>query len=208
MTNLEVMDRAVSYTSGVWMNAYYNQVQTGAISYGALEEQANEYSAQVLFKVLNSPDGMCNDYTRTDNLRYDMANLGGDSIKTELLKNVVNVAVYHKNNDTVFGNQIGTEITNDMSSDQVAVVLFNKLVEQGVESGYESLNDPKVMMNVCKVFSRYRKPGMKETLDNIAKTNNAAMYVNNEIDTYYARFGDRSKSNDTTVLDGASFGSK
>ena len=200
MTNLEVMDKAVSFTKGAWMKAYYSRVQNGNISYGDLEEQAIEYSSQALCKVLNSENGMCSDYTRTDNLRYDMANLGKDSIKTELLKNVVNVATFHKMNDTIFGNHIGTVITDGMSSDQVAVVLFNDIAENGVESGYNKLSDSMALESVCKVFSRYRTGNMKQTLDNISKTNSAAMYVNNEIDTYYARYGDRPKGVDTTVL--------
>lgn len=205
LTNLETMDKAVSFTMGAYMTAYNRYVEDGSITYGDLERQAIEYSALALYKVLKAPYGMCSDYTRKDNLRYDMANLGGDSIKTELLKNIVNVAIYHKMHDTVFGNLIGEGISSNMSSEQVAVVMFNNMTIHGAQKGYELLNDPNILLNACRVFADHRREGKKEILDNIAVTNSAAVYVNNEIDTYYARYGDMPKKGDTTVLDNSEY---
>ena len=205
LTNLETMDKAVSFTTGAYMAAYNKYVEEGILTDRELEKQAIEYSARALYKTLNAPYGMCSDYTRKDNLRYDMANLGEDRMKTELLKNIVNVATYHKMNDTTFGNQIGEVVLPNMASDQVAVIIFNNIVEHGAEKGYELLNNPNVLLNACRVFADHRREGKKETFDHIATTSGAAMYINNEIDTYYARYGDRQKNDDTTVLDSSGY---
>lgn len=188
MTNLETMEKGCYYTRTSYMNAYYNQLTSSE-----LDSQSIEYSAISLYNVLNSPDGMCNHYTRQGNLRYDMAALGKDSIKNELLKNVVNVAVYQRLNDTRAGNELGDLIRPGMSSDQVAVVLMNAMVNNGVEKGYEMLDDPNVLLSACQSFAQYRREGLKEVMDNISVTNQAAIYMNNELDIYYARYGDRPK---------------
>lgn len=198
MTNLEIMERGTSFTTGAYMKAYYSEVEKGNIDYYDLENAALAYSGNVLVKTIHSSNGMCEGYTRKGNLRYDMASIGKDGIETELLKNVVCVATYHKINDTIFGNHIGDVITPDMADDQIAVVLFNNIVNAGAKKGYELLGDPNVLSSVCRSFSRYRREGQKEVLDNIAKTNNAAMFVINELDTYYAKYGDRPKMQDNT----------
>lgn len=46
--------------------------------------------------------------------------------------------------------------------------------------------------------------GNDHTMDYIARTNQAAIYMNNELDVYYARYGDRPKGVDVSGLD--SFG--
>lgn len=197
MTNLEIMEKATSFTTGAYMNAFYKKVENGEMDYYDLERNAIEYSATAIRKVLYASDGMCNDYTRNGNLRYDMASIGGDAIKKELLKNIVNVAVYQRMNDTRAGNELGCNIRSGMTDDGVAVVIFNNMVEHGPERGYEMLSEPGVLSCACWSFAYYRREGKKEVLDNIAKTNNSAMYVNNELDIYYARYVESSKSNST-----------
>lgn len=196
MTNLEIMEKGCYYTKTAYMNAYHDK-----LSSADLDAQSVSYSAQSLYKVLESPDGICNDYTRQGNLRYDMAGLGKDSIKNELLKNIVNVAVYQRLNDTRAGNELGGVIRPGMSSDQIAVVVMNAMVNDGVEKGYEMLNDPNVLFSACQSFAQYRRPGLDHIMDNIAVTNQAAMYMNNELDTYYARYGDRPMGIDVSSLD-------
>lgn len=196
MLNLETMEKGCYYTTTAYMNAYYSQLTSSE-----LEAQSVAYSAQSLYKVLESPDGMCNDYTRNGNLRYDMAGLGKDSIKNELLKNIVNVAVYQRLMDTRAGNELGSVIRPGMSSDQIAVVVMNAMVNEGVEKGYEMLNDPNILFSACQSFAYYRREGIKQTMDNIAATNQAAAYMNNELDTYYARYGERPKGVDVSGLD-------
>lgn len=197
MTNLETMDRGIHYTTHAYMVAYQSTMSSSELS-----EKAAVYSAQSLYKVLSSENGMCNDYTRQGNLRYDMASLGKDAIKNELLKNVVNVATYQVTNDTRAGNELGTVIRPGMSSDQIAVIVFNAMSREGVEKGYEMLNDPNVLFSACQSFAYYRGSISRiNSMDNIAETNNVAMYMNNELDTYYARYGDRPMGVDTTGLD-------
>lgn len=204
MTNLEIMEKAASFTTGAYMNAYYKEVSSGNITYGDLESLAIKYSGNAIIKTLYSPNGMCSDYTRQDNLRFDMAGIGADGIKNELLKNVVNVAVYHKMNDDRASNVLGDVYSSTFTDDQTAVMVFNSMVNNGVESGYKQLENPEVLGSVARVFAHYRREGKKETLDNIATTNNAAIYLNNELDTYYAKYG---RSNGTYEDDG-SYGGK
>lgn len=186
MTNLETMERGIYYTTTAYMNAYYNTKSSVE-----LENDAVAYSAQALYKVINAPDGMCNDYTRKGNVIYDMAALGKDAIQNELLKNIVNVARYQVLNDTRAGNELGGVIRPGMSSDQIAVVVFNAMVNGGVEKGYEMLSDPNILFSACQSFADYRREGKKQVMDNIAMNDNAAMYMQNELDTYYARYGAR-----------------
>lgn len=196
MSNLETMEKGCYYTRTAYMNAYHDK-----LSSIDLESQSIAYSAQSLYKVLESPDGMCSDYTRNGNLRFEMAGLGKDGIKNELLNNMVNVAVYQRLNDTRAGNELGSEIRPGMTSDQIAVVVMNAMVNEGVEKGYEMLNDPNVLFSACESFAYYRREGIKQTMDYVASTNQAAMYMHNELDTYYARYGDRPKGVDVSSLD-------
>ena len=62
---------------------------------------------------------------------------------------------------------------------------------EGVEKGYEMLNDPNILFSACQSFADYRRPGKQESMDYIASNNKAAIYLNNELDVYYARNGDR-----------------
>ena len=186
MTNLETMEKGCYYTRTSYMNAYYNQLTSAE-----LDSQSIEYSALSLYNVLNSQDGMCNNYTRQGNLRYDMAELGKDSIKNELLKNIINVAIYQRINDTRAGNELGDVLRPGMNGDQIAVVLMNSMVNSGVEKGYEMLENPDVLFSACHSFAHYRREGLKEIMDNISVTNPLALYMNNELDTYYAKYGDR-----------------
>ena len=204
MSNLEIMEKASSFTTGAYMNAYYKEVSNGNISYNDLENMAINYSANAIIKTMYSADGMCNDYTRQGNLRFDMAGIGVDGIKNELLKNVVNVATYHRKNDTRASNTLGDKYQSTMTDDQTSVMLFNDMVNNGVEGAYRQLENPEVLGSVARSFAYYRREGKKEVLDNIAKTDNAAMYINNELDTYYARYGRRNE----TYNDYGSYGGK
>lgn len=200
MTNLEIMNFGITSTTNRYMEAYQHNMTPSE-----LDVKSAAYSAQALYKVINAPDGMCNDYTRKNNLRFEMASLGKDAIKNELLKNVVNVATYQVINDTRAGNELGTIIRPEMTNEQIAVVLFNAMVREGVEKGYEMLNDPNILYSACESFAFYQGSiKRKNTMDNISETNPAAIEMNNELDIYYARYGDRKAplGVDTTSLDG------
>lgn len=187
MTNLDIMNFGITDTTHRYMEAYRN-----SMSPIELEQKAAEYSGGALYKVVTSQDGMCSDYTRRNNLRYEMAALGKDAIKNELLKNVVNVATYQVVNDTRAGNELGTLIRPGMTNEQISVVIFNVISREGVEKGYEMLNDPNVLFSACQTFAFYQGSiSRKNAMDNIAVTNPGAIHLNNELDIYYARYGDR-----------------
>lgn len=203
MTNLETMEKGLNYTKQAWMDAYYPNVTAGITTETELENDALSYSANALYKTVMSPNGMCNNYTRQDNLRFDMAALGKDAIKHELLKNIVNVASYQIVCDSRAGNEFGTVKRDGMTSDQLAVVIYNSMNKDGVAKGYEMLNDPSVLSSVCHSFAYYRgNEKRKEAINNIGTTNPAAIQMNEELDVYYARYGDRPNqlSGDTSVL--------
>jgi len=204
MTNLETMNKAVNYTKNAWIDAYSPNVTAGLTTAVELENDALAYSANALYQTVMSPDGMCNNYTRKDNLRFDMAALGKDAIKNELLKNIVNVATYQIVHDTRAGNELGTMIRPGMINEQIAVILFNAISRDGVEKAYEMLSDPSVLSSACHTFAYYQgNEKRKEAMFNIGQTNPAAIQMNNELDVYYARYGDRPNqlSGDTSVLD-------
>ena len=189
MTNLDIMNLGVINTTNRYMEAYQYRM-----SPEELEQKSAEYSGLALYKVINSPDGMCNDYTRQNNLRYEMAALGKDAIKNELLKNMVNVATYQIINDTRAGNELSSKIRPNMNNEQISVVLLNAMSREGVEKGYEMLNDPNILFSACQTFAFYQGSiTRKNVMNNIATTNRAAITLNNELDLYYARYGDKSK---------------
>lgn len=199
MTNLEVMNFGITDTTHRYMEAYQH-----SMSPAELDEKSAAYSAQALYKVINSPDGMCNDYTRKNNLRYEMAALGKDAIKNELLKNIVNVATYQVVHDTRAGNELGTMIRPKMTNEQIAVVVFNAMSREGVEKGYEMLNDQNILFSACQSFAFYQGSiSRKNAMSNIAQTNPVAIQMNNELDLHYARYGNRPAplGVDTTKLD-------
>lgn len=194
MTNLDIMNLGVINTTNRYMEAYQYRM-----SPEELEQKSAEYSGLALYKVINSPDGMCNDYTRQNNLRYEMAALGKDAIKNELLKNMVNVATYQIINDTRAGNELSSKIRPNMNNEQISVVLLNAMSREGVEKGYEMLNDPNILFSACQTFAFYQGSiTRKNVMNNIATTNRAAITLNNELDLYYARYGDKSKNIQTS----------
>ena len=84
MTHLEIMERGLDATYALYMNEYTKQ----GYQPEDLENGAHEFSAMALISTMNGPSRF---YTRQNNLRYEMAAIGADGIKNELLKNVVNV---------------------------------------------------------------------------------------------------------------------
>jgi hypothetical protein len=204
MTNLETMEKGLNYTKQAWMDAYYPNVTAGITTEVELENDALAYSANALYQTVMAPNGMCNNYTRKDNLRFDMAALGKDAIKNELLKNIVNVATYQIVYDTRAGNELGTMIRAGMTGEQIAVIICNAMSRDGVEKGYEMLKDPSILSSACNTFAYYKgNEKRKETMYNIGTTNPAAIQMNEELDVYYARYGDRPNqlSGDTSGLD-------
>lgn len=197
MTNLEIMNLGITDTTNRYMEAYQS-----TMSPSELDEKSAAYSAQALYKVINSPDGLCNDYTRKNNLRYDMAALGKDAIKNELLKNIVNVATYQMVYDTRAGNELGTIVRPGMTSEQIAVVVFNQMSREGVGKGYEMLNDPNVLFSACQTFAYYQGSiSRRNAMNNIGQTNPGAIQLNDELDLHYARYGDAPKGVDTSNLE-------
>ena len=201
-TNLEIMNAGIDYTTHK-----YNEAFKDSMSQPKLELNADIYSAEAMIRVINATDGVCNDYTRQNNLRYEMASLGKDAIKNELLKNIVNVATYQVIYDTRAGKELGVNVSPDMTHEQTAVVVSNAMSMYGVEKGYEMLSDPKILLSACETFSFYQsKPERKAALANIAQTNPGAITLNNELDLYYARYGDPKAPNGVDVSNLESYG--
>lgn len=189
MTNLELMEKATSFTTNAYMNVHSKEREKGNAP--SLEDDAVAYSGSALMNVLYSSTGMCADYTRKDNLRQNVASLGKDAIRSELLKNVVNVAVYNIVNRTWSGRHLGQEAKPGMYDEQIAVAIFNGMAENGVEKGYQMLSDPNTLASVCRTFAKYRREGKKEELDNLAQTNKAVVYLHDQLDGWYAKYGDK-----------------
>lgn len=187
MTNLELMEKATSFTTEAYINLHRKEKE-GASD---LENDAIAYSGSALMNVLYSSTGLCADYTRRDNLRQNVASLGKDAIRSELLKNVVSVAAYNIMNRTWSGRHLGQEAKPGMYDEQIAVAIFNGMAENGVEKGYQMLSDPNTLASVCRTFVKYRRQGKKEALDNLAQTNQAVVYLHDQLDGWYAKYGDK-----------------
>lgn len=206
MSNLEIMQKGIEFTT-----KYYTDYYAGQLGSDVLPLKAVNYSGRMLYNVLTTPDGRCSAYTRVDNLRNDMASLGKDAIKNELLKNIVNVATHHISSNTIPGREIGDSFRDNMNCDQVAVVIFNNISQYGVEKGYELLNDPKTLFNACVSFAYYRSPEKRDLMDRVGQINNGAIYLQHELDVYYTRHGDKQDINDMagfSYLEEAGFGNK
>lgn len=184
MTNLEKMEKGIEYT----YNAYYNAYDSTTQNKSLLREHSEYYSACALSKLLSLPDCMSVDYTRNGNIRYDMASVGAIGIKNELLKNVINVACLNKEQDTKSSNQLGCQFDfENMTTDDMSVVMLNNICQYGIDRGYALLSDPNILMASSRLFTHYRLSSDKVELDRIANTNNIAQYLDGESDTYYAQ---------------------
>ena len=61
------------------------------------------------------------------------------------------------------------------------------------------LNDPNILFSARQTFAFYQGSiTRKNLMNNIATTNRAAITLNNELDLYYARYGDKSKNIQTS----------
>lgn len=227
MSALETMQSGVDYTSKRYFNENYSKPEFQNMNDGELQYSSIVYAGEMLKGVIqssNTNDRIYTAYTRSGNLRYDMQALTKDIMKTELLKNIVNVASWHRINDTLAANQMGDKIFPNMSDDQISVVVFNSLERYGAEKGYELLDDPAILESACRTFAWYRRTydmtekkgyindgtnlvpqygenNVRSQLDTISKNHNTAIRINDDIDVYYARFCDRPKGVDTTVLE-------
>ncbi len=186
MTNLEILEKGVSYTLGTVMKNNYNMVEKDKITYRELEDMAIDYSSNSIIKVLYSSNGLCNNYTREDNLRYDLANLGDIAIKCELLKNIVNVALFQQNNVEI--TKVNEEFNKENDIVTNAIIVFNIMIKEGIVKGYKLLENNDILKWATMLFVKYRREGQKEILDKIANSNNVALQMNNEIDKYYQMY--------------------
>lgn len=194
MTDLEIMEKAVECTMTLYSNQYSSFVEDSSVSPEKLEMESVKYSADVLFKFLKFTPGIYAEYTTKDNLRQSMMKLSIDSIKTELLKNIVNVAAYNRIANTRAGKRIGNIFSGDLNDDEIAVILFNNLMDYGIEKAFELLNESVILASVCRSFAYYKSNERREALNSISKDDSIAIYFNNEIDVYYARFGNDQKN--------------
>jgi len=228
MTNLEIMQKGLDYTNRRFYEQNRPLPEYQNMTDGELQYQAVLYSSQMFDMVSKSSDPsdrIYTAYTRSGNIRYDMQKLTSDDIKHELLKNIVNVASWHRIKGTMASKQMGEEINvNNMSDDQISVVMLNNLEHHGAEKGYELLNDPMVFASACRSFSWYRRSydmtevvgytndggnltpvyaenSHRKELDVISQNHPLAVNINHDLDVHYARYGNHLKGVDTSVLD-------
>ena len=228
MNTLEIMQNGIDYTNKRLYEQNRALPEYQDMTDGQLQYQSVLYSSQILDMVSKSSDQsdkIYTAYTRSGNLRYDMQTLTSDAIKNELLKNMVNVASWHRIKGTMVSKQIGDQInTQSMSDDQISVVMLNNLERYGAEKGYELLNDPNILASACRTFAWYRrsyemtevvgyinngsnlepvynKNAHREELDVISQSYPLAVDINHDLDVYYARYENSPKGVDTSVLD-------
>lgn len=213
MNYQETLDAAIESSSNVYIRTSQQLIQEGKrpqATYEQLKHQAVEYSAVRLTKVLEGEPDAYKTYTRQNGLRENFSAMGKDAIKNELLKNVVNLACYEiaakKGTQT-----LSLDCNTARTTEEMAVVLYNNISNIGVERAYELLENPNVMKSVCTAYADWRRPEKRTAVDWARDNVPVASYLNNELDTYYAKWGDRNKNADTNLLnenDAPSFGGK
>lgn len=186
MSNLEIMDKAVAFTNEYYIEHCLSDKST--ISLERAKEDVVNYSAKALISVISSSNGMSKAYTREENLRFDMASIGPDGIKNELLKNVVNVARYNIVEGTLAGKELSDRFRDNMTDNQRAVVLYNYITRNNISDAFKLLDNPLFLSSVCRTFALYRSDKEKKAiLDYIARTDTEACITNESLDVYYTR---------------------
>ncbi len=193
-TNQEILDDAVTFT-----NQLHQQVKLEKnpnIDKETLSREAIGYSAYCLMLTMECEHQPLACYTRTNNLRYDMASLGKDAIKSELLKNIIKLSLYGQGENTYFSKYIDDSIDPRATNEANATIIFNRINKEGIQEGFEMLNDPNTLQIACELYSRYRQPQYRQILDKVGQEHPLGRYLINEADTYYAKWGDRQSTYD------------
>ncbi len=179
MSNLGVMQKGVQYTTNAYIKAYDNK----GLDNNQLIEQATQYSARTLYDIVTGQKQLITNYTRKNNLRFAMANLGTLGIKAELLKNMIDVSLLRLEN-----NQ-GAQYLGELKPDNTYYYpdyLNNLLSSYDTETAFLALEDQDVLFESCLMFCRANQPPLNQQLEAI-RNNNLSKKFHNEIDTYYVR---------------------
>ena len=179
MSNLGVMQKGVQYTTSAYINAYKNK----GLNNDQLVEQATQYSARTLYDIVTGQKQLITNYTRKNNLRFAMANLGTLGMKAELLKNMIDVSVLRieQKQGTQYLGQIKPNNTYDYPD-----YLNNLLVTYDAETAFSALEDQDILYESCVMFCRANQPLLKQQLDTI-RDNDRVKSMHDDIDVYYVR---------------------
>lgn len=189
MDNLQIMDMGIKFTNEMYINDYTPGTNK-RYSYDDLVEDAILYSGLLLMQSMFSMEGELPYYTRTNNLRRNMASIGKENMKKELLKNAINVGIYLRKEGI---NYSSTSFFYEMNRKTMALAVLNNVVKYGPERGYELLDDLQVIIGLCNLFADYRREGKKEVIDEIANRNVLARCLNDEIDIYHSLYSGKRK---------------
>jgi len=189
MDNLQIMDMGIKFTNEMYIREYFCKIN-GRYRYKNLEEDAILYSGILLMQSMFSMEGELPYYTRTNNLRRNMASIGKENMKKELLKNAINVGIYLRKEGI---NYSSTSFFPGMKRETMALAVLNNVVQGGPEKGYELLDDLQVIIGLCNLFADYRREGKKEVIDEIANKNVLARSLNEEIDIYHSLYSRKRK---------------
>ena len=188
MTNLEIMERAIKYTTGIYEQVHYTtDVQSGKITTEGLKYYAKCHSAKQLRDTILSEDCMCSAYPVSGNLRQDMANVGRNGLINELLKNIVSVATYYRIKESSIGSVKDSHFRKNMSDDEMTVVIYNNLDYFGPERVYELLENPEALYVACLAFVNYRMGENKGKMDYVSTVDPIAQYLNNKLQQHYEK---------------------
>ena len=85
---------------------------------------------------------------------------------------------------------------NILVPDGISIIKKAKQYNINIKERITGVDISSKALEICNKNKKsiYLFGSKKEVLDNIAKTDNAAMYINNELDTYYARYGRRNET--------------
>lgn len=188
MTNLEIMQMATEYTTEIYKQVNYStKVQSGRITYEGLKYYASRYTADCLRKVILSEDGICTDYPvkYKENLREKMAAIGKNGLINELLKNIVNVSRYLRMKEIPLAENRESSFSKNMTTDEMAVSIFNNIDYFGPEKAYSLLENPDILYVACVAFAKYRSVEFKDKMEYVSTADPEAKYLNGKLQEYY-----------------------
>lgn len=84
-------------------------------------------------------------------------------------------------------NEHTTNIRPGMSADDMSVIVYNNMLEHGVQRGYNMLQKYSVLFNACELYVRNRINNRGTHFDEIGLSTKEVIDINNAIeeDFYY-----------------------
>lgn len=154
------------------------------------EEESKEYALHNTIKALEAIV-VNNDYSyfsREDNIREQLINVGIKNIKIELLKHVVKVYSFHKKNniELIDGIDLSDTLNEKSSPNQVIAVVHFNLVKYGVDKTKIVLDKDYILKALAKSFVIERlKKDKTENLD--LELDDASNFLLMSIESYFSK---------------------